>query len=139
MKRFKEYTNDSINEGNDNESYFRFLTILRDSGKTNMFGAAPYLQKTFGLSSSEARKILADWMKSFNEAVTEGTFYRLPKDINTMENLKIAVEILVGRYKHGDDYDPKLMNAIEGFIKEIKKSAKAFKSKDDVEGTVYKY
>jgi len=64
---------ESVNEGNDNDIYFKFLTILRDSGKTNMFGAAPYLQQTFGLSKSEARSILSDWMKSFNESVNEGS------------------------------------------------------------------
>ena len=53
----------------DNETYFRFLTVLRDSGKTNMFGAAPYLQQVFDLSKSEARKVLAEWMKSFNESI----------------------------------------------------------------------
>ena len=78
MKRFKEYTeepineaNDVVNEKNDNETYFKFLTVLRDSGKTNMFGAAPYLQQVFDLSKSEARKVLAEWMKSFNESVNE--------------------------------------------------------------------
>ena len=76
MKRFKEYTeepineaNDVVNEKNDNETYFKFLTVLRDSGKTNMFGAAPYLQQVFDLSKSEARKVLAEWMKSFNESI----------------------------------------------------------------------
>lgn len=73
MKRFKEFhlselvKESSINEGKDNETYFKFLTVLRDSGKTNMFGAAPYLQQVFDLSSSDARKILAEWMKSFND------------------------------------------------------------------------
>ena len=78
MKRFNEYTeepineaNDVVNEKNDNETYFKFLTVLRDSGKTNMFGAAPYLQQVFDLSKSEARKVLAEWMKSFNESVNE--------------------------------------------------------------------
>ena len=59
-----------VTEGLDkNKPYFDFLVALRDSGATNMFGATPYLQDAFGLSKSEARKILAEWMKSFNEAV----------------------------------------------------------------------
>ena len=58
-----------ITEGLDkNKPYFDFLVALRDSGATNMFGATPYLQDEFGLSKSEARKILSEWMKSFNEA-----------------------------------------------------------------------
>jgi len=47
------------------EKYFDYLMVLRDSGKVNMFGAAPYLQKEFGLSASEARNVLSQWMSSF--------------------------------------------------------------------------
>lgn len=58
-----------VTEGLDkNKPYFDFLVALRDSGATNMFGATPYLQDAFDLSKSEARKILSEWMKSFNEA-----------------------------------------------------------------------
>jgi hypothetical protein len=45
--------------------YFSYLNVLRESGVTNMFGAAPYLQKEFGLSKHEARDILKQWMESF--------------------------------------------------------------------------
>jgi len=47
------------------EKYFDYLIQLRDSGVTNMFGAAPYLELEFGLSRSEAKKVLATWMSSF--------------------------------------------------------------------------
>jgi hypothetical protein len=40
-----------------------YLCELRDSGVTNMFGAAPYLQRRFGLSSNEAKDILLAWMQ----------------------------------------------------------------------------
>jgi hypothetical protein len=43
------------------------LNDLRESGKTNMFGAAPYLSEAFGLSKSEARKILVEWMQNFGQ------------------------------------------------------------------------
>ena len=46
--------------------YWIYLENLRRSGVTNMFGAAPYLQKEFGLTRNEATKILADWMKNYN-------------------------------------------------------------------------
>ena len=49
------------------KEYFSFLDVLRESGVTNMFGAAPYLQQEFGLTSKEARKVLAAWMNSFKE------------------------------------------------------------------------
>jgi hypothetical protein len=48
-------------------NYFEYLDELRESGVTNMFGAAPYLQKTFGVSQKEATKILIEWMASYEK------------------------------------------------------------------------
>ena len=84
-----------VTEGLDkNKPYFDFLVALRDSGATNMFGATPYLQDAFGLSKSEARKILAEWMKSFNESkLTEAKALVSKKDIKDIEdsgNIDIA-------------------------------------------------
>ena len=45
-------------------NYNEYLNNLRDSGVTNMFGAAPYLQEEFGLDKKEAKEILLTWMKS---------------------------------------------------------------------------
>ena len=42
--------------------YFMYLNRLRESGDTNMFGAAPYLQEEFGMNRTEAKRTLADWM-----------------------------------------------------------------------------
>ena len=47
------------------ENYFNYLNELRESGVTNMFGAADYLVAEFGIGKSEARKILAAWMKQY--------------------------------------------------------------------------
>lgn len=47
------------------DGYFKFLDELKESGVTNMFGATPYLMDEFGLTKEEARKILMDWMKSY--------------------------------------------------------------------------
>jgi hypothetical protein len=44
--------------------YFDYLDDLRRSGRTNMFGAVPYLQKRFFLTSEEARDILKAWMEA---------------------------------------------------------------------------
>ena len=52
-----------MNEGVEKEM-FTYLDELRDSGVTNMFGAAPYLQREFDLEKREAREILAKWMQS---------------------------------------------------------------------------
>ena len=48
--------------------YWIYLEKLRRSGVVNMFGATPYLENDFGLSHSEARAILADWMRNYNRA-----------------------------------------------------------------------
>jgi hypothetical protein len=42
-----------------------FLDDLRDSDVTNMFGAAPYLEREFGMSRSDARNALMHWMETF--------------------------------------------------------------------------
>jgi len=50
-----------------NEEYYRFLDRLRESGATNMFGAAPYLQVSYPeLSKEEATKVLVNWMDAFD-------------------------------------------------------------------------
>ena len=56
------------------EEMFVYLDNIRETGKINMFGAAPYLQDAFGLSRYEARDILLEWMDTFSEShkVTNG-------------------------------------------------------------------
>ena len=46
---------------------FLYLDELRQSGETNMFGAAPYLVERFEMSREEARDMLSLWMKSYNK------------------------------------------------------------------------
>ena len=48
------------------DEHLVYLDKLRESGKTNMFGAAPYLIRP-GIGRKEASVILAYWMKSFEE------------------------------------------------------------------------
>lgn len=47
--------------------YCEYLDGLRESGVTNMYGARPYIQREFGVSSEEAGAILSDWMKTFSQ------------------------------------------------------------------------
>lgn len=44
---------------------FEYLNTLRESGVTNMFGAAPYLAEAFDISKTEARSILSEWMNQY--------------------------------------------------------------------------
>jgi uncharacterized protein YciI len=45
------------------EEHMAYLDTLRASGKTNMFGAAPWVQGAFNLTPGHARKILKHWIK----------------------------------------------------------------------------
>jgi len=51
---------------------FIFLENLRQSGITNMYGAAPYLAKAFGISLVSSRKILIIWMDNYSELKSSG-------------------------------------------------------------------
>jgi len=109
--------------------------------------------KAAHLSSAEYQKAKklkafdpADWTwnsksqlydKVNESVVTEAKFTRLPKQLNAMWELKNSVENMVDKHDNGDDYNPNQMRTIEEFIKKIKKSAKSFKSKEEVAGTVY--
>ena len=95
---------EEIKEGVE-KRMFTYLSDLRDSGVTNMFGAAPYLANEFGLDKRSAREILAKWMKSFGESI----------DLKINSLVK---EKLTKRHKVGD------------FVDDFKKSdAKQFKGK----------
>ena len=49
---------------------FRYLDALRSTGITNMFGAGPYLEETFGLPRKDAREVVVAWMKTYSTAKT---------------------------------------------------------------------
>jgi hypothetical protein len=48
--------------------YYQYLYDLRDSGRTNMFGAAPFLQRRFGLARRDAEAVLLEWMDAAEKA-----------------------------------------------------------------------
>jgi hypothetical protein len=49
---------------------FEYLDTLRESGVTNMFGAAPYLAEEYGLSNQMARDVHKKWMRTFSRNKT---------------------------------------------------------------------
>ena len=49
----------------------QYLTALRDSGKINMMGATPYLQRDFGLTRYQARDALLRWINTFKQGETK--------------------------------------------------------------------
>jgi hypothetical protein len=42
--------------------FFRFLRRLRADGRTNMYGAVPYLMRTFDLDRETAFVIVCEWL-----------------------------------------------------------------------------
>ena len=55
---------------NKNE-IFLYLEELRESGETNMFGAATYIQNEFNLDKKTSIKYLSHWMRSYNKQEEE--------------------------------------------------------------------
>jgi hypothetical protein len=49
------------------DEHLEYLDELRDSGVTNMFGAAPYLVAAYDIDTTTARKYLSYWMRTFGE------------------------------------------------------------------------
>ena len=49
------------------EEQRQYLNRLRESGVTNMFGAAPYVAAVFNISKRDARVVLSQWMESFGK------------------------------------------------------------------------
>jgi hypothetical protein len=79
LKQIQDFFSKPLKENVD-KKYNDFLIALRDSGVTNMYGAAPYLEKEFGLNRKEAIEILANWMRSFSKPLKENTT-NWPKEV----------------------------------------------------------
>jgi hypothetical protein len=57
--------------------YFRFLKRLRAGGRSNMYGAIPYLASAFGCDRNEAFRIVCEWMDA--EAAASPDAERAPQ------------------------------------------------------------
>lgn len=62
--------------------FFEYLDALRESGATNMFGAAPWLANAFEIPVTEARTILSSWQRTFDleHSAAERAAKSLPSD-----------------------------------------------------------
>lgn len=47
------------------EDHFIYLDDLRESGRTNMWGAAQYLEDEMDVPRMDAKKYLTHWMETF--------------------------------------------------------------------------
>lgn len=69
--------------------YNDFLDELRASGVVNMWGAGTYLEEVYGMTREEAKTVLIDWMKSFNDRGSSAPISHQSKE-NTMAKLVVA-------------------------------------------------
>ena len=49
------------------DDVYEYLDDLRDSGVTNMFGAARYIELDFGVTRDVSHKLLSLWMNTFKD------------------------------------------------------------------------
>ena len=59
--------------------YFRYLRLLRAGGRTNMYGAVPYLMKAFDLDRGTAFSVVCAWLdqqSDLQEVEPEKTIHR---------------------------------------------------------------
>lgn len=71
IKREKVFPNTVITE-QFKEEVFIYLDSLRESGITNMFGAAPYIEINFKVNTTDSRKLLKEWMETFPKRHSNG-------------------------------------------------------------------
>jgi hypothetical protein len=66
------------------QRFHSFLRRLRAGGRSNMYGAVPYLMRRFDLDRETAFRVVCDWVDAQDAAelvgvVTAGTAPRLPQ------------------------------------------------------------
>ena len=49
----------------DTKTHYEYLDNLRESGITNMWGSATYLEEEFNLEYADAKQIVINWMRQF--------------------------------------------------------------------------
>jgi hypothetical protein len=59
--------------GTMTKKYFAFLRRLQANGRSNMYGAVPYLMRAFGLDRERAFAIICQWLDLQAEAATAAT------------------------------------------------------------------
>lgn len=65
MSRTRNYS--SIKDNDAKVAMFKYLDDLRDSGARNMYGVSDCLKCEFGISLSDARKYLQEWMADYDK------------------------------------------------------------------------
>ena len=101
----------SYNKPGDTErfrDYMGFLSKLRTSGKTNMMGAAPYLQAEFNLSKKESKDLLAYWMGSYRNPDLDESLNEASVDKGFQKEWERDSRVLMNHLKYEIKQNPKL-------------------------------
>jgi hypothetical protein len=53
---------------NRQAAFDRYLRQLKSGGRTNMYGAVPYLMKAFDLDRTAAFGVICEWLDRHNDA-----------------------------------------------------------------------
>lgn len=53
--------------------YFTFLRRLRAEGRSNMYGAVPYLASAFGIDRNESFRIICEWIDAQEALIADST------------------------------------------------------------------
>ena len=72
-----------VNTGRDREKFFRFLRRLRSEGRTNMYGAVPYLMRSFAVDRDTAFRMVCDWL---DEQLTPDAIQLTPQPRKSRRN-----------------------------------------------------
>jgi hypothetical protein len=56
---------DKFDVKDNREEHWDYLNDLQDSGDTNMYGAASYIQREFDLTKDNSYAVLTDWMDNY--------------------------------------------------------------------------
>jgi len=74
----KKYNEDWI-------EYYQYLETLRQSGITNMYGAATYLEEAYDLDRREGSPILLSWIQNYDALVKDGVIDRKLTNTNQQQ------------------------------------------------------
>ena len=73
----------------ENADDFRYLYKLQKSGRTNMFGAAAYLERERGLDKAKAKEVLLEWMQGYEEIAKDKS--KLPEKLKGLNKDGIII------------------------------------------------
>jgi hypothetical protein len=145
IKSLNEFVNESISIkigdtvekkfASDEKDYTRKFKVL----SVDKSGKAELAEIGNNVKGKVTNIYVSDLVKLNEREVSEGSFYRLPKDI-IGDELYLTTKNLQNFYDRtaaGNDVDPGVIDTVIRNLEKVKKAVKKFNSKEDVVGSVY--